>query len=257
MSAENLILPSEKELIAGLLELGQQVESIARCIDVIKTGRFIHPPGRIDDLGAVRISLGQAALLSHLARVCPTSLSVEVGFGMGSSATIILGTRAAVGKPFEHFVYDAFGLPDGRGKVVQDYLQSRFSRQFRLVEKRSELGLANLLDTRGFSQSGLLFIDGGHRFENVMADFTLCDLLCCVGGYIVLDDAWYPAIETVSNYVMNNRPDYVHAHPPIDNTCVFKRIGPDRRDWSAFKPFSVPNRFDWEPLTSAVYPSTS
>ena len=247
--AEKLKLPSEKELIAGLAPWAEKEESIALCLAALNSGEFRHPDGRVDELGVVRLAPGQAGLLAYLAALCPKPLSIEIGFGMGSSAAIILGVRRLVGKKFAHVIYDPFGLGGGRGEVVQDYLKARFPKAFRRVKKRSEIGLALLIDQHGPQTAGLIFIDGGHRFENVMADFVLADLLCCVGGYIVLDDAWYPAIESVINYVRANRPDYAVAHIAVPNCTVLKKLGPDHRDWDSFKPFEVAPREDW---TAAV-----
>lgn len=247
--SEHLRLPSEDEMIARVRDLAGKEEAIALCLAALDTGTFRHPDGRTDDLQVVRLAPGQAGLLAHLAADCPKPLSIEVGFGMGSSAAIILGTRRLAGKPFGHVIYDPFGLSGGRGQVVESYLEKRFSNNFRRVKKRSEIGLAELLDKRGSGIAGLVFIDGGHRFENVMTDFTLADLLCCVGGYVVLDDALFPAIESVVNYVAANRPDYAVAHLAVSNCTVLKKIAPDRRDWDSFKPFEVPQREDW---TSSV-----
>ena len=249
---EELRLPSEEDLIAKVKELAGKEEAIGLCLSALETGTFHHPDGRTDELGVVRLALGQAGLLAELAMNCPKPLSIEVGFGMGSSAAIILGTRRLTGKPFKHLIYDPFGLGHGRGQVVQSYLQERFPKGFHRVMKRSEIGLAELLDKNGPGAAGLIFIDGGHRFENVMTDFTLADLLCCVGGYVVLDDAWFPAIESVVNYVKTNRPDYAVAHLPIPNCSVIRKIGPDKRAWDAFKPFEVPQREDWTPSKSVV-----
>ena len=237
--------PSQKELVASLHGLAQKEEAIARSLSALKTGTFRHPDGRVDQLGDVRVSVEQAGLIAHLAALCPTDLSIEVGFGMGSSAAIILGSRRLAGKPFSHLIFDPYGLPDGSGQVVQAYLQDRFPRGFRRVLKASEIGLAALIDRRGPAIAGFIFIDGGHRFENVMADFVLADQLCCEGGYVVLDDAWFPAIETVVNYVRANRPDYAVAHLAVPNCTVLKKIGRDERAWDAFKPFQVPQREDW------------
>lgn len=244
---EELRLPSEEELIRKVKELALKEEAIGRCLAALETGTFHHPDGRTDELGVVRLALEQAGLLAHLAWECPKPLSIEVGFGMGSSAAIILGTRRLVGQPFGHLIYDPFGLSDGRGRVVQSYLEARFPKAFRRVKKRSEIGLAQLLDKRGPGVAGLIFIDGGHRFENVMADFILADQLCCVGGFVVLDDAWFPAIETVVNYIKVNRPDYAVAHLAVPNCTVVKKLSHDKREWDSFKPFEVPQREDWTP----------
>ena len=242
---DELRLPPVEEMLTKLRALAGKEQAIALCITALETGTFNHPDGRTDELGVVRLSLEQAALLAYLARHCPKTLSAEIGFGMGSSAAIILGTRRLQGQAFAHIIYDPYGLSDGRGEVVQDYLKERFPKGFRRIKKPSEIGLALLLEKRGPGSAGLIFIDGGHRFENVMADFVLADLLCCVGGYIVLDDAWFPAIESVVNYVKANRPDYAVAHLAVKNCTVLKRLDHDRREWDSFKPFEIPQREDW------------
>jgi hypothetical protein len=245
--AEELKLPSGKQLVRDLKALASSEEAIALCQAALESGTFRHPDGRTDDLGVVRLSPEQAGLLAFLARECPKPLSIEVGFGMGSSAAVILGVRRLGGKAFAHLIFDPFGLSGGRGKVVQSYLEQRFPKCFRRVRKRSEIGLPRLVEEQGVGSAGLIFIDGGHRFENVMTDFVMADLLCCVGGYIVLDDAWFPAIETVVRYVERNRPDYAVAHLAVPNCTVLKRIGPDQRDWDDFKIFDVAQREDWTP----------
>jgi hypothetical protein len=240
-------LPSEDELVSQVKALAAKEEAIALTLDAIETGVFRHPDGRTDDLQTVRLQPGEVGLLAYLASACPKPLSVEIGFGMGSSAAVILGARRLAGTPFAHLIFDPFGLPGGRGKVVQAYLQARFPKSFRRLMKRSEIGLGALIEKVGRGAAGLIFIDGGHRFENAMTDFVLADLLCCPGGYIVYDDALYPAIKTVINYVIANRPDYAVAQLAVANTAVLKKIGPDSRTWDAFKPFDVPQREDWTP----------
>jgi hypothetical protein len=245
--AEVLHFPPEEELIANLKALAAKEEAIALCLAALETGEFRHPDGRIDELGVVRLALGQAGLLAHLAQLCRKPLSIEVGFGMGSSAAVILGARRLQRKPFVHLIFDPFGLSEGRGNVVQSYLKEHFPKGFQRVMKKSEIGLASLLEKQGPSSAGLIFIDGGHRFENVMTDFVLSDQLCCIDGYVVLDDAWFPAIESVVNYVKANRPDYAVAHLAVPNCTVLKKIARDKRDWDSFKPFEVPQRDDWTP----------
>jgi hypothetical protein len=249
---DRLGLPPEDELVAAVKALAPKEEAIALTLDALETGIFRHPDGRTDDLQTVRLQPGEVGLLAHLARVCPKPLSIEIGFGMGSSASVILGTRRLERKPFAHLIFDPFGLSNNRGKVVQAYLQARFPKAFRRIMKRSEIGLGALIEKVGRGAAGLIFIDGVHRFENAMTDFVLSDLLCCQGGYIVYDDALYPAIETVINYVIANRPDYAVAHLAVANTTILKKIGPDKRAWDAFKPFEVPQREDWTPRQPAA-----
>ena len=251
-STAALILPSEEALVQELDQLAVQVDSIRRYLAAFKVGYFTHPDGRTDALQEVALDPRQAALIAYLAERCPSSLSVEVGFGMGSSAAVILGARRFSGDPFEHVIFDPYGLPGGRGCVVQSYLEAEFGAQFRRVEERSEVGLARLVGERGEGSAGFVFIDGAHHFENVMVDFALADLLCCRGGYIVFDDACFAAIETVVNYVRTNRPDYAVAHLPVAGTSVIQKKNPDERAWYAFTPFEVPARSDWNVKTPEV-----
>ena len=243
-----LMLPDQKTLLADFAELALHVDSIARYLAAIETGHFVHPDGRVDALAGIALSPPQAALISHVCRHCPTPISIETGFGMGSSTAVILGTRGSLGAPFEHLAIDPYGLPDGRGAVVASYLAVEFRDQFHRIWKRSEVGLANLLVERGEKMAGLIFIDGAHHFENVMTDFTLADRLCSDGGFIVFDDAWFPAVETAINYIRCNRSDYALAHLVVSNTSVVQKRGADQREWHAFTPFPVPNRRDWTPV---------
>lgn len=238
-------LPTSEELVAELVSMARTSEPIARYLSAYETGTFTHPDGRTDDLGNVRLSPQICAMLSHLSRRCATSLSVEVGFGMGSSATAILATRTAIGKPFEHLIFDPHGLGNGQGNVVQAYLREVFGADFKRIPMLSEVGLGQLLKIRGPESVGLVFIDGGHQFENVMTDFVLADKLCSIGGYIVFDDARYPAIETVTNYIAANRPDYALSRFPVHNMAVVRKVDQDRRKWWSFTPFEVPGRHDW------------
>jgi hypothetical protein len=238
-------LPSRNHLIQEFRARAAGVDALSRCLAAIETGTFTHPDGRFDELGPVRLDVSRVALLSHLCMACPTPLSLEVGFGMGSSATAILGTLALRGRRFEHLIFDPKGLSGGKGLVVADYLRRKFGRRFQWLRQPSEIGLAKVLADRGDRCAGLIFIDGAHKFENVMTDFTLADRLCCEGGHIVFDDALYPAVETVLNYITANRPDYALAHLPVENCSVAQKIGRDRRKWNAFTPFTVPDRRDW------------
>jgi predicted O-methyltransferase YrrM len=243
-------LPDEATLVANLVRLSQSNDAVARYLAAIESGYFEHPDGRKENLDVVLLP-PQAALLAHLAQRCPAQLSVETGFGMGSSTIAILAARRLTGAAFEHLTFEP---NPRRGAIVQSYLETEFGDCFRRCQERSEVGLGKLLSDKGPNSIGLAFIDGGHHFETVMSDFRLADMLCCEGGYIVFDDAWLPAIETTINYVRCNRPDYAVARSPVANTTVLRKCAPDRREWSAFVPFPVARRKNWSlPRTAASF----
>jgi len=244
--ALSFVLPEQTTLLAELDSLAVRSDAVARGLAAIKSGFFTHPDGRTDELGDVSLFHSQLALLAHLAHIAPQGLSIEIGFGMGSSTAIILGVRALEGPDFQHLAFDPYGLPDNRGTIVQNYLETEFGDAFKRIYKRSEIGLAQLFDNAGAGSVGLIFIDGSHTFENVIVDFFWADALCCVGGYIIFDDADYPAIETAINYIEKNRPNYqIHRSAAVNTTILFKTADYEI-PWYAFAPFEVAERKDWD-----------
>ncbi|MET1415467.1 class I SAM-dependent methyltransferase [Roseibium sp. HPY-6] len=242
---QRLELPSESELVANFKLLSETIEPVRRYSQATAQKSFVADDGRKADLERMIFSPEKAALLAFLCQHCEAELSIEIGFGMGSSATVILGTRRSTGRNFEHLILDPWGISRLDGEIVQDYLEQEFGPKFQRIWERSEIALGQILKTRGQGKAGLIFIDGGHQFENVMTDFALSDLLCAHHGYIVLDDAAFPAIETVLNYIRANRPDYQIAYQPVPDIAVLRKVAPDARSWSSFKPFEVPDRSDW------------
>lgn len=243
----DFVLPSPGEMATELEELVAECDAARRCVEAVVKGCFSHPDGRSESLFDIRLPLAQLALLTHLGKKCPARLSIDIGFGMGTSATIIMAARRSMGARFEHLAFDPWGLPEGRGTLVQEYLDTEFAAQFRRCWKVSELGMPQLIDERGPGTAGLVFIDGFHTFEQVMVDFVMSDLLVAVGGYIVFDDAYFPAIEAVVEYIRRNRPDYAVSHLPVVNTSIAQKISATRPDWDAFRPFPVPARQGWTP----------
>lgn len=245
--SQELSLPHLDVLSRDLERLTAESDTANRCVNAVVDGIFAHPDGRKEHLNNIRLAPAQLALIAHLAKLCPTSLSIDIGFGMGSSAAMILAARRAVGAPFEHLVFDPWGLGDGKGSLVEEYLSTEFPQSFRRIWKRSEVGLPQLFEERGQGAAGLVFIDGGHTFEQVIVDFFMADLLCGVGAYIVFDDSYFPAIETVVEYIRANRPDYAVAHLPVVNTSVIQKITASPPAWDSFRPFPVPLRTNWTP----------
>lgn len=231
-------------LIARIEELVETDTVMARCLDASRTGVFMHPDGRTDPLLDVRMSPAQLGLLSILAEQCPAQMSVEFGFGMGSSTTAILATRRRRGEPFRHIVFDAFGLA-GRGEVVEDFLRHEFGRDFERRNLCSEIGGPALVSEAGEGSCGMVFVDGCHRFENVVTDFVTADHLCCLGGFVVFDDVLAPAVECAVNYIANNRPDYALYSFEADSLVVLQKVARDEREWSDFQPFETPVRSNW------------
>lgn len=241
-----LVLPPLEVMADKLRALAARSDAAARCLAAATTGTFVDREGREDVLNLVRVSPAALALIVHLSTLNPAKFSVDIGFGMGGSVAMALAAQKDRGRPFTHLSFDPVGLTQG-GDVVQAYLDAEFPGEFRRVWKTSQVGLGQMLDEHGYGCTGYVFVDGGHTFEQVMVDFSLSDQLCCVGGHIVFDDAYYPAIEAVVEYIRTNRPDYQVYDNPVPNTSVVRKISDDYPSWDAFEPFTLPDRRRWTP----------
>lgn len=88
----------------------------------------------------------------------------------------------------------------------------------------------------------LVFIDGGHRYDDVFVDFHFSRRLVAPGGAIVLDDIWLPSVRTVVSWIETNLADQWEglATPPDLTLAAFTaRAMQDLRRWDHFIPFNV------------------
>lgn len=239
-------IPPLEVLAAELLALAARSDAAARCLAASRSRVFVDPDGQEDQLNMVGVSPSGLALIAYLSRRNPTNLSIDIGFGMGGSVGMALAAQKDLTRPFTHLSFDPCGLGQS-GVVVQRYLESAFPNEFRRIWKLSQIGLAQLLEERGRGCAGYFFVDGGHTFEQVMVDFSLSDQLCCVGGHIVFDDSYFPAIEAVVEYIRANRPDYAVWEDIVPGVSVVRKISDHTPSWDSFEPFRVPDRRNWTP----------
>jgi hypothetical protein len=84
-----------------------------------------------------------------------------------------------------------------------------------------------------------VFIDGSHRFDDVIVDFYLADQITRIGGLISLDDNWMLSIQTAANFITSNR-YYETVDQPVRNMLVFRKVHDDRaRSSGHFESFVV------------------
>jgi cephalosporin hydroxylase len=110
--------------------------------------------------------------------------------------------------------------------------------RFAFIEDKSDRAAIDLVrEKRLFN---LIFIDGGHRFDDVLVDFYLYAPLCSIGGYMIFDDLWMPSIQAVVAYVRANRKDFLEINALEEpNVRVFKKVSEDHRRWNDFKNFDA------------------
>src|SRR5215475_2248823 len=133
--------------------------------------------------------LGELLLQLH-AELKPER-TVEIGLGYGFSTLFFMMAMQRSGSghhvAIDPLQIDFHGIGATRVQLVQ--MQNRFT----LIEKESAVGLP-LLAAMGMNAQ-LIFIDGQHRFDNVMVDFFLADSICPAGRVIVFDDLWMRSVQ--------------------------------------------------------------
>ena len=162
--------------------------------------------------------------------------TLEIGLGYGFSTLFFLaalaknnyGHHEAV-DPYQQSAWHGIGLTTTKALAPPD--------RFRVIEETSVCAAVSL--EREKAVYDLIFIDGGHIFEQALVDFFLYAKLCKIGGLVILDDMWMSALKTVASFVRANRSDFSEIPTPIPNLCVFRRVGEDQREWFYFRPFIV------------------
>jgi predicted O-methyltransferase YrrM len=184
--------------------------------------------GKLYALDALtRIDPDKGMCLYDLCRSLKPQKTVEIGLGYGYSTLYILaalrengmGSHTAI-DPYQ-FVWNEIGFnqPD---KVAMGHA-------FRFICEKSFPAMADL--ARKGERFELIFIDGSHRFDDVLVDFTLSAEASPVGGYILLDDLWMPSIQCAVSFIRKNRKDFEEIPTASSDLAAFKRIGEDAREW--------------------------
>ena len=189
--------------------------------------------GKSYPLDETKVPLEEGMWLYHEYCKLKPERSVEIGLGYGYSTLFFL---AALSKNNlgHHTAVDPYQRRwHGVGLTTTSRLAP--AGKFRVVEETSvRAGIQ--LGGEGLAYD-LIFIDGGHLFEQALTDFFLYAPLCKIGGLVVLDDMWMSSIKTVASFVRTNRNDFSEIPTAIPNLCVFRKIGKDEREWHYFRPF--------------------
>lgn len=179
-----------------------------------------------------RISAAQGMLLNQIASLPDIKKSLEIGFAYGFSTIYIL--EALLGKEGStHVAIDPFEDSDWGGVGLKLVKQFGYNN-FRWIKDYSIHELSKLIQKN--SRFDLIYIDGNHRFDDVLTDFYLSDQVLNVGGYLVLDDMWMPSIQNVEKFIITNRA-YGKVNQPVANAAVFQKLSNDSRDWDHFIEF--------------------
>jgi len=197
---------------------------------------------RYDIDGTTRVSVEEGMTLYSLCLAEPVTATLELGLAYGFSTVFMLAALEQIGHgshvavdPFQRTDWHSIGVTHAHELVSRS--EKLTSRSFTWIEDHSHRALVDL--ERAGRTFGLVFIDGYHRFDDVLIDFTLSARLCRVGSIIVLHDMWLDSIKAVVSFVECNRLDFVRIPTGCENLSIFRCTGEDLRDWSHFVDFPL------------------
>jgi predicted O-methyltransferase YrrM len=182
-----------------------------------------------------RILIEQGAIMNEIMRSHSVKRSLEIGFCYGFS-TIWMIDALRQKRDALHVAIDPYEKTLWHGIGITQVNRLASGVRFEWIENFSIHALSDLI--RKEEKFDFIYIDGNHRFDDVIVDFYLSNEALRIGGLIAFDDMWMNAVRTATNFILSNRA-YKLVPQPIDNMLVLKKIGYDDRDWAHFNTFSV------------------
>lgn len=161
------------------------------------------------------ITKEQMEWLTEVAKRVPFKHALDLGFGCGFSAVAMVRGGCSV-----TCVNDEQANVPRRIEAEQRY-ERMCGHPPTIIEASTDSALPRLRDEgRKF---GLIFVDAGHRVDDVFIDVHYAKDLCVTGGILALDDTYYGAIRTVANWVISNLGHIWKPYQILGNTISWKR----------------------------------
>jgi predicted O-methyltransferase YrrM len=169
--------------------------------------------GDFDQLRAV--GKEQMAWLTETAGRVPLQEALDLGFGCGFSAVAMARGGCRVTSINNE-------APTVQRRIEAEQRYERMSGQApTIITASTDSGLPRLRDEgRKF---GLIFVDAGHRVDDVFIDVHYARDLCVPGGILALDDTWHGAIRVVANWIISNLGHIWTPFQFLHNTISWKR----------------------------------
>jgi predicted O-methyltransferase YrrM len=164
-----------------------------------------------------RISVEEGVCLYRLCRDTKAERTMEIGCAYGFSTLYFLAAISA-NPAATHTAIDPFESKGWAGIAVQNARAVGMGKSFRLIEEKSFLAVPHMISDG--TQYDVIFIDGNHRFDDIL-----------------LDDMWMPSIRKAVSFVRRNRRDFSEVAMPVLNLAAFQRVAEDKRDWDHFEDF--------------------
>jgi predicted O-methyltransferase YrrM len=186
-------------------------------------------------VGQEKISILQGSELNRILRDIKAAQTLEIGFAYGFSTIWLLDAVATQGG--RHNAVDPFEKRRWGGVGLHQVSQTTgFDKLFKWHEAFSIHALSDF--TRSGETFDAVFIDGNHRFDDVIVDFYLADQVLRVGGIMAFDDMWMDSVKSVASFVALNR-HYELVPQRADTMAAFRKIAHDDRLWDHYVPFET------------------
>ncbi len=144
----------------------------------------------------------RGAFVRDLCRGEQARTTLEIGMAWGLSTLFILEALAEQNASISHTVIDPFQTSRWHGagrRAVQD---AGMADKIEIIEEFSRVALARLETEK--RQFDFIFIDGGHRFEDVFVDLIFADRMLKPGGIMIFDDSWFDPVFLTCRFAETN-----------------------------------------------------
>ena len=170
------------------------------------------------------INKAQMQWLCEVSEATPLKRALDLGFGCGFSSIAISQGGCQV-TCVNH---------ESRNEPRRVQAENRYRRicgqDAEIVEAGTDRGLPKLLEEG--KQFGLIFVDAGHRFDDVFIDVHYSARLCVHGGILALDDTYCGAVRSVVDWVNSNLNHIWEPFQVLENTISWRRTAVDVDDWN-------------------------
>ena len=178
--------------------------------------RFDEERDLLGDDRPVPIFTDQATWLFEQGCALGGGIALDVGFGCGFSAA----TLAAAGLDVVCITDEAASSP--RRHRGEQLCADVSRRSPRVIQGYSDIVMAQLAaEEREFD---FIFVDAGHRLDDVFVEAHFAGRLVKTGGILALDDTHFASVRTVANWINRNlRHRWIPIEPLPKNTVAWRR----------------------------------
>jgi predicted O-methyltransferase YrrM len=187
---------SKSALCARTQRIHDQIETIYREGTVLGEDGIRYP------VKPTSVTPERGAFIRELCQREQARTTLEIGMAWGLSTLFMLEALAASDSSFSHTVIDPFQSSQWHGagrRAVQD---TGLAGHVTIFEEFSRIALARMeAEHRQFE---FIFVDGGHRFEDVFVDLIFADRILKPGGLMIFDDSWFDPVFLTCRFAETN-----------------------------------------------------